>query len=159
MGKFRKESKKSDDDLREEGIMLIKNSLKAREMSEPLLDKIYSDIAEPADYNWACYMISQSVELALKGMVKYHYESFREGHFVTHNAKLLENMSDKIPELREISESLSLLQTEYAVKLCKWSKLGRYKKLYVKRPIIEKIDTILDDIIKFIRRHHYELDS
>lgn len=151
--------RKSDEDLRREGVMLIKNAIKARTMSEPLLDSIYSNTAKPEDLNWACYMMSQSIELALKGLIKYYYESFREGHFVANNAKIIGSLSDKTPELREISGTISDLQTGYSVMLCKWSALGRYKELYVTKKDIQKADDMLDDIIKFLRRHHYEVDS
>lgn len=151
--------RKSDEDLRREGVMLIKNAIKARTMSEPLLDSIYSNTAKPEDFNWACYMMSQAIELALKGLIKYYYESFREGHFVANNAKIIASLSDKNPELREISGTISDLQTGYSVMLCRWSALGRYKELYVTKQDIQKADDMLDDIIKFLRRHHYEVDS
>lgn len=149
----------SDEDLRTEGRILIQNACKARNITEPLLDSIYSNRADVADINWACYMISQSIEIALKGLIKYHYELFREGHFVAHNAKLLESLSEKIPELREISGTLSDLQTGYSVMLCRWAALGRYKELYVTKEDIQKADEMLDDIIKFLRRHHYDSES
>jgi len=104
-------------------------------------------------------MMSQVIELALKGLIKYYYESFREGHFVANNAKIIESLSDKNPELREISGTISDLQTGYSVMLCRWSALGRYKELYVTKQDIQKADDMLDDIIKFLRRHHYEADS
>ncbi len=151
--------KRSDEDLRNEGRMLIQNAIKARNITEPLLDSIYCNKAEAADTNWACYMLAQAIELALKGLIKYYYENFREGHFVANNAKLLESLSEKNPELREISGTLSDLQTGYSVMLCRWSALGRYKELYVTKPDIEKADEMLDDIVKFLRRHHYESES
>lgn len=150
---------RSDEDLRIEGRILIQNAIKARNLTEPLLDSIYSNRAEVADTNWACYLISQAIELAIKGLIKYYYESFREGHFVANNAKFLESLSEKNPELREISGTLSDLQTGYSVMLCRWAALGRYKELYVNRPDIEKADEMLDDIIKFLRRHHYDSES
>lgn len=150
---------KNDEDLRNEGIVLIQNAIKARNLSESLLDSIYDNRATVADINWACYMISQSIELSIKGLIKYYYESFREGHFVANNAKILESLSEKYSELREISNTLVELQGRYAVMLSRWSALGRYKALYVNKKEIEKADDLLDDIIKFLHRHHYECES
>lgn len=146
---------KSDEDLRNEGIVLIQNAIKARSMAEPLIDSYFCNRSTSSDVNWACYLMQQSIELILKGLIKYYGEYFREGHFVRFNAKTLEEMSADIIELREISESLSELQSGTSVLLFKWESISRYNDLRVNRPDIEKIDQMLDDLIAFVRRHKY----
>lgn len=152
---YRSMPKKCDEDLRNDGITLIRNALKARMISEPLLDSFRSGTAEKSDINWACYMMAQSTELFIKGLVSYYFEYYKEGHFVGNNAKTLESLSDVYVELREISDVISKLQTGIAIALCRWSAIGRYKDLHVTKSDIELADFILDDLSAFVRRHHF----
>lgn len=148
---------KSNEDIRNEGITLINNAIKARTMSEPLIDSYFCGTADISDANWACYMMQQAIELTLKGLIKYYYEDFREGHFIRYNAKMLEDMSSNIKELREISDILSTLQSGLSVMLFKWESISRYKNLYVNKPQIEQIDSLLNDLMAFIHRHEYNI--
>ena len=148
---------KSEEDLRNEGIVLIQNAIKAQSMAEPLVDSYFCNQSTSSDVNWACYLMQQSIELTLKGLIKYYGEYFREGHFVRFNAKTLEEMSADITELREISDILSELQSGTSVLLFKWESISRYNDLRVTRQNIEKIDQMLDDLMAFIRRHNYNL--
>ncbi|MBQ8218156.1 MAG: HEPN domain-containing protein [Bacilli bacterium] len=146
---------KSNEDIRNEGIALIKNALKARKMCGPLLDSYFGESADTSDVNWACYLMQQSIELALKGLIKYYYEDFREGHFVRFNAKKLEELSAANAELREISDILSDLQTGVAVTLIKWESISRYKDIIASKSQIEKVDELSENLMLFLRRHDY----
>lgn len=146
---------KGNEDIRNEGIALIKNALKARKMSRPLLDAYFSNIGDTSDLNWACYLMQQSIELSLKGLIKYYYEEFREGHLVRFNAKKLEELSAYNSELREISDILSELQTKLAVTLIKWESISRYKDIIVDKSQVEKVDELNEDLMLFLKRHEY----
>jgi len=150
---------KSNEDLRNEGIALIRNSLKARSICEPLLDSYFGEMDDISDVNWACYLMSQSIELALKGLIKYYYEDFREGHFVRFNAKKVEELSEEYVELREIADILADLQSSLAVTLVKWESISRYKDIFVNKQQIERVDTLLDDLAAFLRRHDFVNNS
>ena len=147
--------RKSDEDIRNEGIVLINNALRARSLSEPLLDSYFCGTADVSSINWACYMMQQSIELILKGLIKYYYEDFREGHLVKYNAQFLMELSGAYDELREIYDILLDLSSSLSVMLYKWESFSRYKELYVNKPQIERVNNILDELIPFIRRHNY----
>ena len=146
---------KSDADLRHEGIILVQNAIKARSMAEPLIDKYLCNQAAVSDTNWACYLMQQSIELALKGLIKYYYKDFREGHFVRHNANILIDMFGEVKELREISDILDELKTKTSVMLFKWESISRYKDIRVTKDDIEKIDQLTENLVAFLHRHQY----
>ena len=144
-----------DEELRMGGIVLIQNALKARFMIEPLINSFENKTETAADKNWSCYMIQQSIELALKGITRYYYTPFAEGHFVPLNVRLLLELTEKHSELNEITDSLLELQGPVVPTiLAKWQALSRYKKIYATNENIMHTLDILDDILAFIRRHH-----
>ena len=146
---------KSNEDIRNEGIVLMKNSIKVHMMCEPLLMSYFDGSSEPSDVNWACYGLQQTIELALKGLIKYYYEDFKEGHFVSDNAEILEEMSSSIAELREISEVLTELRGKYSVTIMKWESISRYKNIYVAKYQIEHVASLSEELLAFVRRHEY----
>lgn len=146
---------RTDADLRQEGIVLLKNSIKAKSIAVDTVEAFINNRNSTADKNWGCYMLQQSVELALKGLIKYYCEDFREGHAVLYNAKLLIDMAGAHSELREIDDVLSQFDERLSSVLYKWQSLARYKDLWVRINDVELVDTLTDSICQFIRRHDY----
>lgn len=148
--------KRTDEDLYHDGITLIKNAIKARQMAEPLLDSYKSHTADNSDVNWACYMMAQSIELFIKGLLGYYGEYFREGHFVGKNSELLENLSEVYSELRELQNTFDMLSKEgrISVILFRWSNISRYKDIRTNPNEIALAENVLEDLHAFVRRHH-----
>ena len=84
----------SDREIREEGITLIKNAIKAQHLAEPLIMSYLDNKRNVSDKNWGCYMVQQSIELSIKGIIKYYYSDFIEGHFLKDNAEILDDLSN-----------------------------------------------------------------
>ena len=145
--------RKTDADMRNSGIVLINNALKARSMAEPLLDLVLSDTGTIADRNWSCYMLQQSIELSVKGLIAYYYSEYREGHFLRFNADILVELCNVYDELREIEDRITELQGGVSVMLVKWEAISRYNELKVKKRDIEYAVELADDIMSFIKRH------
>lgn len=148
--------KRTDEDLYHDGITLIRNAIKARQMAEPLLDSYKSHTAETADVNWVCYMMAQSIELFIKGLLGYYGEYFREGHFVGKNSEILENLSGVYSELRELQNTFDTLSNEgrLSVILFRWSNISRYKDIRTNPNEIALAENVLEDLHAFVRRNH-----
>lgn len=146
---------KSNEDIRNEGIVLMKNSIKVHTLCEPLLMSYFRGSSESSDVNWACYFLQQTIELSLKGIIKYYYEDFISGHLVSPNAEILEELSATIIELREISDLLIELRGKYSVTIMRWESISRYKNLYVEKYKVEHVASLADELLAFVRRHEY----
>lgn len=150
--------KKSNDELREEGLLLIRNGLKAYEIGEPLLTdyntKEEKTKADSANKNWGCYMTQQSIELLIKGLIKYYGWNFRDGHFISGNAKILSELSERNSILRQLDDTLYTLQSKFSYVLYKWATIGRYVDLYVYAKNIETALNLNKDLYDFIHRNH-----
>ena len=109
----------SDREIREEGITLIKNAIKAQHLAEPLIMSYLDNKRNVSDKNWGCYMVQQSIELSIKGIIKYYYSDFIEGHFLKDNAEILDDLSNVHHELRELNESLDILRGQFSATLYK----------------------------------------
>ena len=147
----------SDREIREEGITLIKNAIKAQHLAEPLIMSYLDNKRNVSDKNWGCYMVQQSIELSIKGIIKYYYSDFIEGHFLKDNAEILDDLSNVHHELRELNESLDILRGQFSATLYKWESTGRYKELYVNDDKIRIGLDVSKDIFRFIRKHELNL--
>lgn len=151
--------KRADVDLQQEGRVLIKHGIKAQSIAIEFIDAYTADKTQIADKDWGCYMLQQSIELLLKGLIKYYGEDYRSGHLVKYNAQLLLTMSEHYPELREIQDTLSTLATTLiASEMQKWQSIARYKELCVKFNAIKQADEISETLVQYIRRYDYLSD-
>lgn len=146
---------KTDVDLKQEGITLLRNSIKARSIAVGIVEAFLNDCGNSADKNWGCYMLQQSVELALKGLIKFYGEDFREGHYIIYNVQLLSDMASTHTELRELDSVLSQLDDRISKVIYRWQSLARYKDIWAKNSDIELVNDITNSICQFIRRHEY----
>lgn len=150
--------KKSNIELREEGLVLIRHGLKAREIGEPLLteynNKKEKTKADCSDKNWGCYMTQQSIELIIKGLIKYYGWNYRDGHFISGNAKILSELAERNSILRQLDEPLYTLQSKFSYVLYKWATIGRYVDLYVYPRNIETALEINKELYDFIYKNH-----
>lgn len=151
-----KKSSKTDLDLQQEGRVLIMNGLKAHSIAVENIEAYLVDPEKITEKNWGCYMLQQSIELILKGLIKYYCEDFREGHLVKYNANFLLELSAKYSELRELSDILNqLVSTRISAEMFKWQSIARYKEIWTKNSYIEQADEISEVLTQYIHRHDY----
>lgn len=149
-------NKKGDRDVRTHARQLIKNGLHIRTKADEDIQTFLADSTKTEEKNWGCFFLQQSLELTIKGLIKYYYEYYQEFHFLKGNAEILLELSEKHSELREIYDDLqALTEDAFSAEINRWEAISRYSELYVFYKNIKTANKISERICEFVRRHNY----
>lgn len=139
-----------DKELREEGNILLNNARKAWCIAEPLINSYLTDESKIEDINWGSYLLQQSIELSIKGLIKYYYSDFYSGHKVKDNIEILRDLSNAYPALDRLSNVFDSLDSPFSCTLYRWESKGRYKNVYIHKNQITRAIDIINDLLSYI---------
>ena len=142
-----------DKSMVEEGIMLSNKGIRLGTHAFEELEDGYTD--EDA-LGLGCYLLSQSIELILKGLCILFGEQPQTNHVIKYPARTLKYLSNRrVPELVRIQESLEEISSnDFSYVIQTWNAHGRYDFLIATRDYIDRAEIVFSDLKRFILNYH-----
>lgn len=84
----------------------IRNGLRALDSANNFI-KNYEKDHYNASLNYACFMLQSSMEFFIKGIIEFYGEKPVFSRLISYNCDILQNLYNKIPELKEIDNTLN----------------------------------------------------
>ena len=129
----------------------IKNGLKALSSANNFIHD-YIKSHDDSDLNWGCFMLQQSMELMLKGIVECYGEESAFGHLISDNSEILQNLYNKVPELKEIDNTLNECNNKAYI-FISWKTKTRYSVFNATDKNINIAFKICNELKDYIYKH------
>lgn len=84
----------------------IRNGLRALDSANNFI-KNYEKDHYNTSLNYACFMLQSSMEFFIKGIIEFYEEKPVFSHLICYNSDILQNLCNKVPELKEIDNTLN----------------------------------------------------
>lgn len=143
-------------DMQQNGISLMKQGLSFRDEALQSIKAYKANRTNINDKNLGCSMLQKSIDCYLKGLINFYEADFKNSNLVKSNAQdLLDEITPKHLELREIDAVLRMLTGSIASLIFRWKAVDKYLEIPAKDTDIEAVNNISDVLSGFIMRQGY----
>lgn len=150
-----------DKDLYQQGLLYIKNGLKLCEMVESELDIVfYTQKTYNPEIGLCGYLMSQSIELLVKGICCQLGGEVEHNHVIKNAARELKTFVKNNYELNQILDDINdLCDNKFSYILKRWQSDGRYEPIVLEKIDVEQAILIMSKLKRFVKTFQLDIEK